>query len=261
MENAKAPTQSVLKLFQLIDYLSNSVSPVRLQQIADDTQMSQSTVLRYLCTLIQLGYAFQDPISERYALSWRICKIGENIKSHSSLRMLSGTIASELSAELCLGVGIVIENNGSCMYLDCIYEPSTVGQTLQRIGGCTPMHSTSSGKLLLSRYNSETIDQIIADHGLPALTPRTITNREDLMAEIERSKKRGYAIDDEECEDGLRCVSVPLYDYHNQIAAAICCFGSTSKVTEETIQSFILPRLREAASKISFRMGSTMPRT
>ena len=255
----KPANQSVAKLFQLIAYLSECKGAVRLQQIATDTGMPQATVLRYLNSLIQEGYAFQDAITERYYLTWRICGIGEQVRAHMSLRMLSGNIVSELSSKLELGIGLVIENNLECMYLDCVYEPLNMGGTLQRIGKRTPMHSTSSGKLFLSQFSNGELDRLIEEKGLPALTERTITTKDALLAELEITRSRGYAVDNEECEDGLRCVSVPICDYTDRISAAICCFGKSEKFSDTDISQSILPLLFDAAQEISFRMGHGTP--
>ena len=251
----KPANQSVAKLFQLIAYLSECKGAIRLQQIAADTGMPQATVLRYLNSLIQEGYAFQDAITERYYLTWRICGIGEQVRAHMSLRMLSGNIVSELSSKLELGIGLVIENDLECMYLDCVYEPTNMGGTLQRIGKRTPIHSTSSGKLFLSQYSNDEIDRLIEEKGLPALTDHTITTKSALLEELKMTRSRGYAVDNEECEYGLRCISVPIRDYTGCITAAICCFGKSDKMADTHILDVVLPSLKSAAAEIAFRMG------
>ena len=251
----KQINQSVPKLIQLMACLAESRMPLRLQEIAVRAGLPQATVLRYLNALMQEGYAFQDRLSGRYALTWRICGMGDAVRTHLSLRTLSLDLINDLPALLETGICLVVEHERQCMYLDCIYEPATMGQTLQRIGKQTPMHATSSGKLLLTNYTGEELTQLVEEKGLPQLTGKTITTQPRLEQELEQVRRQGYAVDDEECEAGLRCVAVPVRDFTGKVAAAISAFGSVRRLTQAEIEGRILPALRAAAGELSFRMG------
>jgi len=76
-----------------------------------------------------------------------------------------------------------------------------------------------------------------------------------LLRDLQDIREMGYALDDEECEIGHKCVSVPLYDYSNQVSAAVSVFDSVDRLTDTYIQEEILPALKQLAQKISFRMG------
>ena len=253
----KPANQSVTKLMQLISTMADSRSPMRLQDIAASAEMSQATVLRYLNALIQEGYAYRCELLGRYALTWKVCSLGQKIRSNMSIRTLAGTLLNDLSGKLGLGVSLVVERDMECMYLDCVYEPSLMGPTLQRIGRQTPMHTTSSGKLFLSTYSDSKLDELIKSKSLTRLTKNTIVTKEALVTELNKVREYGYAIDDEECEEGLRCFALPVYDYNEKIAAAISCFASTEKLTFDFIESTVMPALRDTAIEISFRMGSS----
>ena len=87
------------------------------------------------------------------------------------------------------------------------------------------------------------------------LTANTITDLPTLMKEIERIRKNGYAVDNEECETGHRCVSVPIYDYTGKAAAAISAFHNTDMLEDQRIETQILPALRKASAELSYRLG------
>ena len=89
------------------------------------------------------------------------------------------------------------------------------------------------------------------------MTDRTITTKLQLTDELALIQNRGYAVDDEECEPGLRCVSVPIYSYQTRPVAAISSFGSAERITDACIHETILPLLLNAASEISFRLGKS----
>lgn len=254
--NEKPANQSVSKLLQLIANLSASKVPMRLQDIAEHTGIPQATCLRYLNALLQEGYAFQDMDSGRYSMTWSLCDLGEQIRAHRSLRSISSDVVNALFTRLERGICLVVEHEMECMYLDCLYESSSIEHTLVRIGKQTPLYASSSGKILLTGYSEQEIDRLIETKGLVSLTPKTISSREQLLAEIEKVRAQEFALDDEECESGLRCVAAPIYDYSGRVSAAISSFGSVERMTDDCIQAEILPALQKAAEELSFRMGS-----
>lgn len=93
----KSTNQSVTKLMQLFEYLSESRVPMRLQDIAAAIGVSQATTSRYLNALVMEGYVFQDKIASRYAPTWKICRLGDATKVHMSLRTISSDVINELT--------------------------------------------------------------------------------------------------------------------------------------------------------------------
>lgn len=253
----KTSNQTVSKLVQLISCISQSRTPMRLQDISDSIGVPTATAFRYLNALMEEGLVFQDAATNRYAMTWRICEYGKLVRNHMTIRTLSGNLVNELSVKLSLGVCLVIERAMECVYLDCVYDPESIsdGVPLQRIGLQAPIHAVSSGKLFLTEYSESDIDLLISQKGLIQLTEKTITNKEDLLEELQRTRNNKYALEDQECEPGLRCVSVPIYDYSGRIAAALSCFGKVENLPFEHIQDNVLPELKEVAGEISFRMG------
>lgn len=253
--NKKMTNQSVSKIMTLLSALAKKRVPVHLQELVADTQMPAATLLRYLNVLMADGYVFQESISSRYALTWKICDIGEQVHSNMNLRIISSDIISNLSCQLNFGICLVIERNMECMYLDCIYEPNLLDFSITRIGKQAPLHATSSGKMLLTAHTENEIHQLIKTKGLERLTERTITKEADLFAELEHIRKVGYSLDDEECEMGLRCVAAPIYASQDRLVAAVSTFSTVDRITDDCIQNTILPMLKAAADKISSRLG------
>ena len=165
----------------------------------------------------------------------------------------------QLYDKLTLGICLVIEHEMECMYLDCYYKPDQMGMPVMRIGNQTPMSTTSSGKVILSDYPESEIDTYIQKKGLARLTEHSITDHAQFLEELEAVRHKGYAIDDEECEDNLKCVAVPIYDYNGKIAAAVSAFGAADKLDMDYIQNTVLPELKTASAAITFRMGGTVP--
>lgn len=243
------------KLLRIIEFLSANHLPMRLKDIADRLQMSQPTVVRYLRTLCDQGYVYQDSQTGYYAMTWKICRLGASLQSNLVLRSMAGSLLAEFANRVGLGALLSVERDGRLVYLDLVGAPHGNVDTMLRIGKDAPMHSTGSGKILLSTMTPTGLQSVLDRYGLPRLTAKTITRKEDLLRELDKIREQGYAIDDEECEIGHRCVSVPLRDYTGTVVAAISAFDSAQRLTDDYIKDTALPALRELAKEISFRMG------
>ena len=252
---ATAANLSSDKLLKIIEYMSARRLPMRLKDIADDLQISQPTVVRYLRTMCDQGYAYHDEHTGHYAMTWKICCLSSSLESNLVLRSMAGSLLSEFANQHNLGVLLAVEREGLLVYLDLVGAPHGSVNTMLRIGKDAPMHSTASGKILLSAMTSGRAQQILEHSGQVRLTGKTITDRSAMMQELAQIQTQGYALDNEECELGHRCVAVPLYDYSGMVVAAISAFDRTERLTDEFIQNTALPALQELSAKISFRMG------
>lgn len=251
----RAYSQSSDKVFQILECVASSPFPVRLQDISTQTNLSQSTVLRYLNALLLANYVYQEADTSRYALTWKICKLGQGLNSDLSLRSIASPFVNQLAARLEMGSCLVVNQDYQCVYLDCIDSPDTYMRTLRRIGRNAPLHATGSGKVLLASCSDSAIDDYIATKGLIQLTERTITDRDMLFEDISKIRERGFGIDDEECELGLRCLSVPLRCYSGKVCAALSVFGNSAEYSTEVLSNEIHPILCEIADTISLRLG------
>lgn len=253
--NLESCNQSLERLFKVIECLADSRMPYRLIDLSDALQMPQPTLLRYLKTLCALGYAYRDDQTGCYALTWKVCKLSDSVKVNLVLRSMASPFLNQLANTLNVGSCLVVANGDGTMYLDFMDNPDQAMSTMIRIGKNAPIHSTGSGKVLLASYSQRRIDEILEKKGLERLTSKTITDKAVLAKEIEKVRKQGYAIDNEECEENNKCISVPLRDYSGTVAAAISVFDITERLPDERVENEVLPALIAAANAISFRMG------
>jgi DNA-binding IclR family transcriptional regulator len=125
---------------------------------------------------------------------------------------------------------------------------------ITRIGASNPVHCTSVGKAILSFLPEERINDIMRRLRFERFTHRTISNAEQLRAEIEKTRRRGYAVDDEEFEEGLRCIAVPVLDGQRLPVAAVSVSGPSFRVTAQKLPS-IANHLLQCVRGISIDMG------
>jgi len=242
--------QSVEKVLQIIETMAQNKEPMRLQDIALNATMPASTTLRFLNTLMKRGYVYQDSITLRYSLTLKFMHIGSLINSQISIRDIAHPYLAELSRKCNESVCLAIEQDMEIVYIDVIDGPDGMLKITQRIGKIAPIHSTGIGKLILLNYDTKKLDRMIELKGLKALTPHTITSKNELLKELDKIKAQGYALDDEECELGVRCLSVAIKDYSGKYVAGISVSGPTTRMTMDYIQKF-KQIVIDAADKIS----------
>lgn len=245
---------SVGRVFQIIEAMAESKGPMRLQDISSQLSLSASTVLRFLNALIECQYVQQNSETLRYSLTMKFCHIGHLVSSQYSIRDVVRPFLVEVAEQCressCLAVG----QDNMVVYIDVVEGPESILQTLQRIGKRAPLHTTGVGKNLLLNFDERSLNHLIEEKGLTALTKHTITTKDELLAELETIRSRGYAIDDEECENGVRCVAAPIRDYTGKIVASISVSGPVSRMTFKKLD-LSKDYVTAASTKISRQLG------
>ncbi len=252
-EAARA-NQSSDKLLRLIELLAEQPTPLRLQEIASLADMNPSTTLRFLTALQRRNYAAQEIDTGRYYLTFKLCALASSITGYNSIRSIALSFLRSVSARFGESCNLTIESDMQVMYVEAVNSKNRMLLTTQRIGNIAPLHCTGAGKLFLSEYTAEQLDELLAVKGLQQFTDTTITAPGPLADELALIRGRGYAIDNEECEAGVRCVAAPVRDFTGRIHAAISVSGPSVRMTDAFIQENLL-FLLDAARDISIRMG------
>jgi DNA-binding IclR family transcriptional regulator len=149
------------------------------------------------------------------------------------------------------------------IYLDKI-EPARSVRMITRIGASNPVHCTSVGKAILAFLAPERAAEVVRRIRFERLTQRTIATPDALRVEMEKTRRRGYAVDDEELEEGLRCIAVPLLDAQRQPVAAVSISGPSFRVTAQklpAIANHLLQCVRGISADMGYVSGSRANRT
>ena len=246
--------QSLEKSLLILEIMANAGQPMRLQDLAKAAQMPSSTILRFLNTYIKMGYVYQDGDSLRYALTLKLCRLTSSISSRYTIRDMAHSHMAALSEEFQESSCLAVEENMEVIYIDFIDSPDRMLRTWIRIGNRAAMHATGVGKAMLSFSPKEKLDRILREKELNSFTDNTITNEMALRAELQGICESGYAIDDEECELGARCIAAPIFDYTGEVVAAVSVSGPVNRMTLRKIDT-IKPVLLKAAAEISAHAG------
>lgn len=242
---------SIMKALDIIEFLADEGNaPQRLSDIAAALGMNGSTCSRFLSSLMARGYVRQEPDSARYSLSLKFCMIADRINANQQLCALAMPVMREISRTVNESVCLAVEQSGMVEYIGVIPAPDQMMMTLQRIGNRAPMYCTGIGKLLLCGRSREEIVRIMEAQPMTPFTPHTITDLPTLFDELQKVKEADYALDNEECEIGARCVALPIRNAAGQIIAGLSVTGPIFRITHQKVQE-ILPYLSAQAKRIS----------
>lgn len=248
------PNQSVEKVLQIIECLAQAGEPMRLNDLSRNVDMPDSTVLRIVNTLVQKGYAYQEENTHRYALTLRFSSIGQLVSNTLQIRDIVKPYLKQLSSQSGESACLAIEEEMEVIYIDVEDGVDGMLKIMQRIGKRAPLHATGVGKLFLTQYPPEKLQRLVQEKGLSALTKHTLTTLDGLQKAIQTIKAQGYAMDDEECELGARCVAAPLYNYDNKVIAAISITGPSMRLNNEKLER-LKKLILETSQTISMQLG------
>jgi DNA-binding IclR family transcriptional regulator len=244
---------SVLRSFTILEYLANADTPKELGVISRDLSMNKSTVYRFLNTLEQIGYVSKDIQAGRYLLGSKVVWLASKFLGSLDIHRLARPYLEALAQKTGETVHLAILDDYHVIYIDKVDGKQPV-QMASRVGNRMPAHSTGLGKALLSAFGEGKWRQYVENAGLQPFTPQTITDPEVFYRHMQISKERGYAIDNCENEEGIRCVAVPIVDHANRPVAALSITGWSLTLTPERYSS-LAETAKETAQLISKRLG------
>lgn len=238
--------QSVARSFAIIEYLSNTAKATSLKEIAVECSLPLTTAHRLLNNLCLLQYAVHEP-NGQYRLSHKLFEIASRSLSGSSLISISKPILDNLSEALDESVHLVVREGNDIVYVYKVVRAIGAIQMASRIGMRLPMYRCAVGKAILSTLDDLEIAHIFNSSEIISTGPNTITDLEKLMEEINRIRQMGYAVDDEENEEGIRCVAAPLTCKSEDAAYAFSVSSIKSRIPDARVAQIAEVMLRVKA--------------
>jgi DNA-binding IclR family transcriptional regulator len=247
--------QAVERALKILIVLAESGMPLTLTQIRDKTGLNISTAHRLLHTLMNDGFINQDKDSGKYFLGLRTFEVGHAALYSMDIRTTARPFLQELVDRCNETANLGILDQNEVVYIDQI-ESLNMIKIFARVGSRGPAHCTGAGKALLAQMSDRELDRFLTQKTpLKAFTEATICEPARLREEMGRIRKNGYALDNGELEDGVRCVAVPVWDFENKAIAAISVSGPDSRLTDPFIYERLIPEVMAASDKISERLG------
>lgn len=248
--------QSVCHALQLFEVfrLSDKSEEYGVTQLSKTLGLHKNNVFRLLATLESRGYIEQNKSTENYRLGIEIFNLGQKFVNKLSLLKLAKPFMEKIVNETNESVYVGILREGIVIYLDMVEADQTV-RIVPRVGKDVPAYCTAIGKIQLAYASEEEINKFYMGARLKRYTDNTITSLPELKKHLKVVAERDYAIDDEEFEESVRCIAVPIKDYLGVSVAALSVTGPSYRMSYERMNNEILPILQKYAREISKRLG------
>ncbi|WP_162909324.1 IclR family transcriptional regulator [Aggregatilinea lenta] len=239
------------KALAVLEIVANAPRGLQLSEVSAELGFDRSTTYRLLNTLIAAGYIVRDG-SKRYNLSYRLVTLSRHLLADNERSRASREIMEWIAHE-----------TGETIHLSALDGMEEV--LIQRVKGTQflivdfqigerfSLHCTSVGKVLLAYQDERLIEQVIAA-GLPQMASNTITDPDHLRQELRHIRSTGYAIDDHELADHMRCISVPVFEADGRVMVGLSISGPDTRLSLEKLEEYKVP-LSEGARELSERLG------
>ena len=231
---------------------------MRPQELAKELTLNRSTVHRMLHTLEVLGYVARNQDGS-YRLTFHLFEVGNSVLHSHNLIDPAHRSLLQLSHETGYTVNHAVLYEDRTLYIDKV-SPQTYLHIDRATGEVEPLHCTSLGKVLLAFQPEEECSRILQGMTLTAFTPNTITDRAHLADELDRVRRRRYAVDDQELSLELRCLAAPVLMPDTTLVSAVSISGPADRLLPESVPS-LLPLLQSAVETIGVNMSSSGDKT
>lgn len=249
------PIRATYNSFRILDEIQRREG-AGVTELANSLDLSKSTIHDHLVTLRELGCVKQ--VNGAYIVSPLMLSYGGHATQNIALAKFAKDEVDFLADETGETAKVVIEENGRGLYLYQSRSSKAI-HTDAHTGTIVYLHATGVGKAILSQLPRDRVDEIIDTHGLPAKTERTMTNREDLYAELETISERGIAFDNEERIDGIRCVAAPIMR-DDEVLGALSISGPKRRIDDTQFRETYPELIRETVRMIELNATySTRP--
>ncbi|MEW2356574.1 IclR family transcriptional regulator [Spirillospora sp. NPDC029432] len=240
--------RSLERAFELLEHLADAGGEMALSELTEVSGLPMPTIYRLMRTLVNRGYVRQEP-SKRYALGPRLIKLGEG--AGRLLGSWARPALTRLVDEVGETANMAILEGDEAVYVAQVPSRHSM-RMFTEVGRRVRPHCTGVGKALLSQLPERRVREILGRTGMEPQTPNTFTDPDALVAELARIRERGYAVDDEEQEVGVRCVAVPLPGAPALTALSVS--GPSARMKPETVDD-VVPVMRDVAKRFAAELS------
>jgi IclR family acetate operon transcriptional repressor len=239
-ENAGAGgVQSLTRALSILDALAESDDGLSLTALAKTVALPPSSAHRLLTTLQRKRFVRFEPASMAWRIGVQTFVVGNAFARSRDVVALAMPYMRQLMEKTGETVNLYVPNGGQAICIAQVQSQQMI-RAISRPGGSLALHRSAAGKAMLSQMTKAEVDEVVTKHGLARATKNSVGNPSKLHAEIEKTRVRGFALDDEEFAVGLRCIAAAILDEHGAAQGALSIAGPVTRLTDER-----LPKLGE----------------
>jgi IclR family acetate operon transcriptional repressor len=258
-ETRDGGVQSVDRALSILETLAEDDEGYRLSDLAVRTGLSASTVHRLLATLESRRFVQFDRAESKWHVGVRSFTVGASFARRRNFSTQAIPYLRKLRDLTRETANLAVVDDEFIIVLTRM-ESREIMRSLTQVGGRVAMVTSGVGKAVLATYSDEEVGAVIRHHGMPRLTEKSIVRPSDLFKELEKIRKQGFALDDEEACMGLRCIAAVVYNDCAEPLAAISVSGMTSRLTDDRLPE-IGQIVREVAGELTLALGGVMPKS
>lgn len=236
------------KTLDILETIKSRESGYRLADLARAVELPKATVYRILTTLEGRGYLDRDTDGS-YRMAKKLFDLQRPLSLEKILNRVAQPVMEHLVASCKETVNLGILDAGEVVVINTVESPQAVRMS-SKIGNRRHLHSTALGKVFLAGLPEKEFLRLIRMKGLPKLTPHTLTAKTDVIAEIQRVRRQGYAMDNQENEMEGRCVGAPILGPDGRVAGALSISGPVFRMDLARAKS-LLPELKVRCAEIT----------
>ncbi|ABR47466.1 Transcriptional regulator IclR-like protein [Alkaliphilus metalliredigens QYMF] len=249
----KESVQSVDRALTILEVLSDSEDGLGITEISTKIVLHKSTVHRLLATLIYKGYVEQNEKTNKYKLTLKLFELGHKRIEKMDILSIAKPYLRQLMEKTNEVIHLVVREGAEIVYIDKVESENTI-RMHSSIGKRSPAYCTSVGKAILAHLTEEEVEKVWRASEIRKLTKFTITDLDEMKQTLKGIREKGYSLDEQENELGVRCVGAPIFDYSGNVFAAISISGPTIRVTKERAEEFT-QWIIEYSQQISKELG------
>lgn len=247
--------QSLERGLRILETVASSGGSATLAETVRRTALHRSTAHHLLQTLVSFGYLRQDPHTRGYELTAKLYRLTARVWTPEQIGHIAEPIAAELTAHSGEGTSVAAYCNGEVTIVaKC--DPRNPFRVAQEIGAKRPIHATAVGKAIVAFLPPAERAALVAQLQYDRFTARTLTSATAFESELKRIRSAGYALDDEEHYEGIRCIAAPIFAYTGHAIASLCIVGPKVRLTRQRLKELRQPLL-DRAQALSARFGWT----
>ena len=249
--------QSLDRGFAVIRAFDELNVKLTLSEVAQRTQLTRATARRFLLTLESMHYV--GSTGRHFFLRPKVLELGYAYLSSVNLVSVAQNHLEVLTNELRESCSASVLEDEEIIYI-CRAASNRIMSVNLAVGVRLPAYSSSMGKILLASLSKKELDEYLGKSLRPKLTSRTVVGARELLAAVEKVREQGWAVNDEELEEGVRSVAVPVMDQNRKVIAAINVSAHASRVTVDMLINDFLPQLKETAFLIETDLSVNIPK-
>jgi DNA-binding IclR family transcriptional regulator len=243
----------IAKALAVLESLREVDHGAPLKEIAQASKLPKTTTFRILYTLEQEGYVEKVAGDGLYRLTTKLMRFSAGKADHQRLKELARPVMQRLLAEYKETVNLGVIDQNQALYLE-VLESTHTFRLAARVGQRGSIHATALGKAIAAYQEPEVATRAIRAAGLTKYTKYTIGSISTLQKELGHIRQQGFAIDEQESMEGVRCVAAPIFDDSGEATAGISVSGPSTRMTPERVRE-IARALIESCTEISTRLG------